>query len=150
MWTDSESLMREGIAAAREAFADFLQEMDWSAVDIQKTFCHQVGRAHQRLLFEALGLDPQLDYSTFEYLGNTGAVALPMTAAIGIEQRLGPARRPRRPAGHRLGDQRGHAWSALGTAIRCRLCFSITRSVADSRAGRLPFGKCPDDVPHGR
>ena len=60
--------------------------MHWSAGDIQKTFCHQVGRAHQRLLFEALGLDPRLDYSTFEYLGNTGAVALPMTAAIGIER----------------------------------------------------------------
>jgi 3-oxoacyl-[acyl-carrier-protein] synthase-3 len=86
MWTDSEALMREGVAAAREAFADFLEELDWSPGDIQKTFCHQVGRAHQRLLFESLGLDPALDYSTFEYLGNTGAVALPMTAAIGIEQ----------------------------------------------------------------
>jgi 3-oxoacyl-[acyl-carrier-protein] synthase-3 len=86
MWTDSESLMREGIAAAREAFGDFLREMEWSAGAIQKTFCHQVGRAHQRLLFEVLGLDPQLDYSTFEYLGNTGAVALPIAAAIGTER----------------------------------------------------------------
>jgi 3-oxoacyl-[acyl-carrier-protein] synthase-3 len=86
MWTDSESLMREGIAAARAAFADFLREMEWSIGDVQKTFCHQVGRAHQRLLFEALGLDPRLDFSTFEYLGNTGAAALPATAAIGIER----------------------------------------------------------------
>lgn len=51
----------------------------------KKTACHQVGRAHRRLLFETLGLDERIDYSTVEYLGNTGAVALPMTAAIGIE-----------------------------------------------------------------
>ncbi len=85
MWTDSEALMREGVAAARLAFADFLAEMDWTAEDIHKTFCHQVGRAHHRLLFEALGLSQPIDYSTFEYLGNTGSVALPMTAALGIE-----------------------------------------------------------------
>ena len=36
-------------------------------------------------MFESLGLEPPIDYSTFEYLGNTGSVALPMTAAIGIE-----------------------------------------------------------------
>ena len=77
--------MREGVAAAQEAFADFLEEMEWAADDIHKTFCHQVGRAHQRLLFESLGLEPRIDYSTLEYLGNTGSVALPMTAAIGIE-----------------------------------------------------------------
>jgi acyl-CoA:acyl-CoA alkyltransferase len=85
MWTDSEALMREGVAAARDAFADFLAEMRWTAADIQKTFCHQVGRAHHRLLFETLGLSQSIDYSTFEHLGNTGAVALPMTTAMGIE-----------------------------------------------------------------
>jgi 3-oxoacyl-[acyl-carrier-protein] synthase III len=85
MWTDSESLMREGVAAAQSAFAGFLDEMEWSAGDIQKTFCHQVGRAHHRLLFESLGLEPRRDYSTFEYLGNTGSAALPTSAAIGIE-----------------------------------------------------------------
>ncbi len=86
MSTDSEMLMHEGVAAARETFGEFLDETAWTAADIQKTFCHQVGRAHQRLLFEALGLDPRIDYSTLEYLGNTGSVALPVTAAIGIER----------------------------------------------------------------
>ena len=85
MWTDSETLMHEGIETAKAAFADFLDVMGWTAADIHKTFCHQVGRAHQRLLFETLGLDPALDYATLDYLGNTGSVALPVTAAIGIE-----------------------------------------------------------------
>ena len=88
MWTDSESLMREGVAAAQATFAAFLEELHWSRQQIEKTFCHQVGRAHHRLLFESLGLDQAIDYATFEYLGNTGSTALPMTASIGIENGL--------------------------------------------------------------
>ncbi len=85
MATDSESLMREGVAVAQSAFAAFLEELQWQPGDIQKTFCHQVGRAHHRLLFESLGLDQRIDFSTFEYLGNTGAAALPTAASLGIE-----------------------------------------------------------------
>ena len=86
MRTDSEALMREGVAAAKDAFADFLQEMQWDPSDIHKTFCHQVGRAHHKLLFETLGLNLRIDFSTLAFLGNTGSVALPMTAAMGIEK----------------------------------------------------------------
>ena len=85
MSTDSETLMREGIQAAQQAFSEFLDTVGWHAPQIQKTFCHQVGRAHHKLLFEALGLESKIDYSTLESLGNTGSVALPITAAIGIE-----------------------------------------------------------------
>jgi acyl-CoA:acyl-CoA alkyltransferase len=85
MATDSEALMREGVAVAQTAFAAFLEEMQWQPGDIQKTFCHQVGRAHHSLLFESLGLDQRIDFSTFEYLGNTGAAALPTAASLGIE-----------------------------------------------------------------
>jgi len=86
MWTDSEALMQAGIAAAKESFSHFLTEVGWKPAEINKTFCHQVGRAHRRLLFETLKLDPAIDFSTLEELGNTGAVALPLTAAIGIER----------------------------------------------------------------
>jgi 3-oxoacyl-[acyl-carrier-protein] synthase-3 len=86
MQTDSEKLMREGIGLAKTAFADFLAELGWQIGDIHKTFCHQVGKAHQKLLFETLGLDQKIDFTTLEYLGNTGSVALPTAAAIGIEK----------------------------------------------------------------
>jgi len=86
MWTDSEALMQAGIAAAKESFSRFLTEVGWQPTEINKTFCHQVGRVHRRLLFETLNLDPAIDFSTLEELGNTGAVALPLTAAIGIER----------------------------------------------------------------
>lgn len=86
MATDAETLMHEGVRTAKEAFAEFLDVMDWEAGRPCKTFCHQVGRAHRKMLLETLGLDPSLDFTTFETLGNTGSVALPMTAAIGIEK----------------------------------------------------------------
>ncbi|HEX4128538.1 MAG TPA: 3-oxoacyl-ACP synthase III [Pirellulales bacterium] len=86
MHTDSERLMREGVAAAAPAFRAFLDELGWSADQVDKTFCHQVGVAHRRLMFETLGLDPAIDFSTVEWLGNTGTVALPITMAFGIEQ----------------------------------------------------------------
>jgi 3-oxoacyl-[acyl-carrier-protein] synthase-3 len=86
MTTDSERLMREGVALAQEAFHDFLAEAGWTADDIDKTFCHQVGNAHRKLLFAALGLDTRLDFPTLEFLGNTGSAALPVSAAMGIER----------------------------------------------------------------
>ena len=85
MSTDSETLMREGVQAAKEGFLEFLGAVGWHADQVDKTFCHQVGRAHRKLLLETLGLDPAIDYATLEYLGNTGSVALPITAAIGVE-----------------------------------------------------------------
>ena len=86
MWTDSETLLHEGVAAARETFAEFLDALGWQAGQLDKTFCHQVGRAHRKLMLETLGLDPATDFTTFETLGNTGSVALPITAALGIER----------------------------------------------------------------
>jgi acyl-CoA:acyl-CoA alkyltransferase len=88
MFTDSEGLMQEGVKLAKETFADFLAEVGWGDRQpaVQKTFCHQVGRIHRNLLMTSLGLDPAIDFTTLEFLGNTGAVALPMTAAIGIER----------------------------------------------------------------
>ena len=85
MDTDSERLMQEGILTGTETFKRFLFESGWAREDIDKTFCHQVGSIHRRLMLESLGLDPASDYTTFEWLGNTGSVALPITMALGAE-----------------------------------------------------------------
>jgi 3-oxoacyl-[acyl-carrier-protein] synthase-3 len=86
MQTDSEMLLKEGVAAAARCFDGFLSATGWTRGDIDRTFCHQVGRAHQKLLFDSLELPPELNFSTLEYLGNTGSAALPTAAAIGITQ----------------------------------------------------------------
>lgn len=81
MQTDSERLLEQGVAAARPAFASFLQETGWTREMIGKTICHQVGSAHRKLLLQSLELDPTRDFTTYETLGNTGSVALPITLA---------------------------------------------------------------------
>jgi 3-oxoacyl-[acyl-carrier-protein] synthase-3 len=86
MNTDSERLMHEGIAVGAETFDRFLTVLGWRASDIDQTFCHQVGVAHRKLMLERLGLDAARDFSTVEWLGNTGSAAAPITMALGIEE----------------------------------------------------------------
>lgn len=108
MHTDSEQLMRMGVATGVQTFARFLKDSTWDREQIDKTVCHQVGVAHRKLLFESLNLDTQLDYSTFEVLGNTGAVALPLTMAIACQQ------------GHIQQEDRV-AMLGIGSGINCQM-----------------------------
>jgi len=86
MQTDSEALLHAGINLAERTWAETKRELVWTNESVSKAFTHQVGRAHRRLLYERLGLDPAIDFATVEFLGNTGAAALPLTAALGIER----------------------------------------------------------------
>jgi 3-oxoacyl-[acyl-carrier-protein] synthase-3 len=85
MNTDSETLMREGIATGVATFEPFLQEAEWQRADLARVFCHQVGSAHRRLLLDSLQIPLERDFATFPWLGNTGSVALPTTLAIGCQ-----------------------------------------------------------------
>jgi 3-oxoacyl-[acyl-carrier-protein] synthase III len=106
MQTDSEELMRRGIAAGVVTFDRFLATAGWEPDDIDRTFCHQVGVAHRKLMFESLRLNPAIDFTTVETLGNTGAAALPVTMALGIEQ-----------GGAAAGDR--IAMLGIGSGINC-------------------------------
>jgi len=85
MQTDSEELLKQGLAAGAETFGDFLKASGWSREQSHKSICHQVGGTHRRLMLESLGLPPERDYMTFPWLGNTGSVALPITMALAVE-----------------------------------------------------------------
>jgi 3-oxoacyl-[acyl-carrier-protein] synthase-3 len=85
MSTQSEELLHRGCELAGRTWGAFKQELGWCDSDVAKTFCHQVGVAHRRLLFETLKLDPAIDYPTVEFLGNMGSVSLPVTMALSIE-----------------------------------------------------------------
>jgi 3-oxoacyl-[acyl-carrier-protein] synthase III len=108
MQTDSHELMRQGVAAGAETFGQFLAVAGWEPDDIDHTFCHQVGVAHRKLLFESLGLDPAIDFTTLETLGNTGAAALPVTMAVGIDRGV-----------LRAGDR--VAMLGIGSGINCQM-----------------------------
>jgi 3-oxoacyl-[acyl-carrier-protein] synthase-3 len=119
MDTDSEMLMRQGIATGVETFRRFLGVAGWEPEDIQRTFCHQVGAAHRKLMLESLGLELANDFATLETLGNTGAAALPVTMALGIEQGV-----------LRAGDH--VAMLGIGSGINCQmLAVEWEKSIAD-------------------
>lgn len=86
MSTDSEALLQAGVDLAAQAWPDFLRCLSWGRKDVDKVLTHQVGRAHRKLLLERLGLTEDQDFPTVETLGNTGASALPIAAALAHEQ----------------------------------------------------------------
>ena len=85
MQTDSEKLLDAGVALAAETWAEFGKDGGWTKQTLDRAICHQVGSAHRRRLFGALGLDLAKDYSTFETLGNVGSVSLPATLSAAVE-----------------------------------------------------------------
>ncbi|MFO0817957.1 MAG: 3-oxoacyl-ACP synthase III [Pirellulales bacterium] len=86
MDTDSERLLEEGVATGAATFADFQRVTGWRPGEIQRTICHQVGSAHRRRMLETFELDPERDFTTFEWLGNTGAAALPVSLGLAARQ----------------------------------------------------------------
>ena len=85
MQTNSEQLLVAGVEVAQRAWAAFQKEMGWVDASVDRFVCHQVGAMHRRRLYEALGVDPARDFSTFETLGNMGSVSLPATLVQAVE-----------------------------------------------------------------
>jgi 3-oxoacyl-[acyl-carrier-protein] synthase-3 len=120
MDTDSDQLMRQGVAAGAATFKRLLATTGWQNQDVDKTFCHQVGIAHRKLLLETLGLAPAMDYTTLATLGNTGAAALPITMALGIDN------------GHlKPGDR--VAMLGIGSGINCLMIAVEWQGKGDRR-----------------
>lgn len=137
MATDAEQLMREGVATGAATFEKFLATADWSVDDIHKTFCHQVGTAHRKLMLESLGLKTARDFSTLELLGNTGSVALPITMAAGIEQ------------GHLQADD-NIGMLGIGSGINCVMLGVNWQTGLVQSQGTLDSAQVasePDDLP---
>jgi 3-oxoacyl-[acyl-carrier-protein] synthase-3 len=86
MATSSEELLHRGVETAELTWKIFSARSGWRASDIDSFFCHQVGSAHARLLFERLGLSPDKNFETLGILGNVGSVSAPITMAMAMEQ----------------------------------------------------------------
>ena len=121
METDSEALLHAGIALAAGTWDAFLTELGWTTPadrESLKVVTHQVGRAHRKLLLARLGLTEAQDYPTVDFLGNTGAVALPTAASLAIE------------AGHlRPGDRA--ALLGIGSGLSCTMLGLDWRDCGD-------------------
>ncbi len=86
MATNSEELLHRGVETALATWGRFSQKTGWQEKDIDRFFCHQVGSAHAKLLFEELGLPPKKNFETLQILGNVGSVSAPITMAMAMEQ----------------------------------------------------------------
>ena len=86
MRTDSEGILKNGLALAGETWKALEKELRWCNSDVDKVFCHQVTAVHQELLFDTLSLDKSKGFSSVEYLGNVGPVSLPITLAIALDE----------------------------------------------------------------
>ncbi|MFV0435841.1 MAG: 3-oxoacyl-ACP synthase III [Desulfopila sp.] len=106
METDSEELLHRGVETAHGTWQSFSAVSGWQAEDIDGFFCHQVGTAHARLLFERLGLDANKNFETLSSFGNVGSVSAPLTLALAMEQ------------GRFLPGHKG-AMLGIGSGINC-------------------------------
>ncbi|MEK9629066.1 MAG: 3-oxoacyl-ACP synthase III [Nitrospinota bacterium] len=86
METDSEKLMLEGCRLAGKTWVRTREILGWQNEDVARVFCHQVGKGHRKLMYENVGLDIEKDFSTLEFLGNTGSASLPVTLSMGVEK----------------------------------------------------------------
>jgi len=86
METNSEELLFQGVETAFLTWKEFSRRPGWSADEVDRFFCHQVGTAHAKLLFDRLGLETKKNFETLAILGNVGSVSAPITMAMAMEQ----------------------------------------------------------------
>lgn len=79
METDSEALLKAGVALAQSNWEKCKEVLGWSNETVDKIIPHQVGTAHRLAMLTQLGLPVDRDFQTFEQFGNTGSAALPLT-----------------------------------------------------------------------
>lgn len=108
MATNSEELLHRGVETAKSTWDVFSQKEGWRGGDIDRFFCHQVGSAHAKLLFESLSLSTDKNFETLATLGNVGSVSAPITMAMAIEQQ------------EYLPGQKG-ALLGIGSGINCMM-----------------------------
>lgn len=86
MLTDSEELLKAGVALVQKTFAAYQTHLDWPIAETSRYLLHQVGRRHQIAVFESLGLPIEKDFSTFPTWGNCGSASLPLTLGKALSE----------------------------------------------------------------
>ena len=86
METDAVSVLKAGVPLGARTWQAFFSQMEWARQDVSKVISHQVGQANREQILRALDIPDTRDFSTYPFLGNTGSVAVPITAAIAAER----------------------------------------------------------------
>lgn len=106
MHTDAVAVLEHGVELGLKTWNGFLETMGWSAAQVDRTICHQVGNSHRDTILKTIGILPQKDFVTYPFLGNIGTVSLPITAAIAEERGM-----------LRTGDR--VAFLGIGSGLNC-------------------------------
>ena len=85
METDSEELLKYGVALGQSTWQKARVELNWTNSDVDFVITHQVGTAHEKLSLESLELNKTRTFKTYPFLGNTGSSALPVTLMMASE-----------------------------------------------------------------
>lgn len=88
METDSEELLKYGIALGQSTWQKARAELGWTNSNVDFVMTHQVGSAHEKLSLESLELTSVKTFKTYPFLGNTGSSALPVTMMMAAENNL--------------------------------------------------------------
>ncbi len=88
MSTDSVAVLKHGARLGVKTWGSFLTKMGWARDQVDKVICHQVGQGHRDTILKELGISPEKDFSTYQYLGNIGTVSVPLTAAIADQRQF--------------------------------------------------------------
>ncbi|MGC9522130.1 MAG: 3-oxoacyl-ACP synthase III [Anaerolineae bacterium] len=86
MRTKSTELLEEGTKVVAKVWERFKRKMSWTNDMVDRLFTHQVSEPQRQVALRALGLSPEIDYPTLQYLGNTASVAAPISMAIGLDE----------------------------------------------------------------
>jgi 3-oxoacyl-[acyl-carrier-protein] synthase-3 len=86
METQAGEVLKYGVDLGLRTWKKFLGALGWKMDQLDKVICHQVGAGHRDAVLKALGIPPEKEFSTFEFLGNMGTVSLPLTAALAEER----------------------------------------------------------------
>jgi len=86
MWTDTKSLLIEGMKLAGMTFIAARTVMGWVVQELDHVVIHQVSKVHTENFIRAFGADPEKVYRIFPTLGNIGPASIPTVMSRIIQE----------------------------------------------------------------
>lgn len=86
MWTDTKSLLIEGMKLASMTFIAARTVMGWVVQELDHVVIHQVSKVHTENFIRAFGADPERVYRIFPTLGNIGPASIPTVMSRIIQE----------------------------------------------------------------
>jgi len=86
MKTDAAAVLEHGVELGVRTWDALLGEMGWTAQQVDRVICHQVGAIHRNTILKRMAIAEEKDFVAYDFLGNTGTVALPLALALAEER----------------------------------------------------------------